>query len=237
MKSKLLRLIVIAAALVGALLVLAPQLSTARAAGSSNPAVYPPTAKPYGKSYGEWTAIWQKWYLAQPISTNPAFDATGAECNNNQTRQVFMLAGSGDGSPVTRDCTVPLAKPLLVPVINAECSNIEQAPFYGATAADRLTCAQALMALVDTSSLKVTLDGVAINHPERYLFASPDYRFTIPATDNVLGVTNATTGSSTSDGYWLLLRPLSKGKHTLHWEAAIPSFSFTQDVTYNLRVK
>ncbi len=43
-----------------------------------------------------------------------------------------------------------------------------------------------------------------------------------------------------SDGYWLMLKPLSPGNHVILWEGAFvsgPGAGFSQNVTYNLIVK
>jgi hypothetical protein len=38
------------------------------------------------------------------------------------------------------------------------------------------------------------------------------------------------------DGYYLMLKPLSPGKHLLHFHGSIPSFNFTLDITYQLTI-
>ena len=37
-----------------------------------------------------------------------------------------------------------------------------------------------------------------------------------------------------ADGYYLMLKPLSPGVHTLHFVGTIPGFSL--DITYHLRI-
>lgn len=79
----------------------------------------------------------------------------------------------------------------------------------------------------------------------------PDYRtqsalFTIGPLpeDNLLGATPDTTTQSVSDGFFVLLAPLSEGKHKIHFgvEAAFTlaedgfDFILSMDVTYNLKV-
>ena len=44
------------------------------------------------------------------------------------------------------------------------------------------------------------------------------------------------TGLSVSDGYWVMLAPLSSGRHTIHFEALYKGAS-SQNVTYNLHVQ
>ncbi len=49
-----------------------------------------------------------------------------------------------------------------------------------------------------------------------------------------------TFGSTVSEGYWVMLKPLSPGNHLIHGEGAYTFGSaagFSQNVTYNLIVK
>ena len=63
---------------------------------------------------------------------------------------------------------------------------------------------------------------------EAYRVQSPVFTFEAPA-ENVLFIPGPVNGSSVSDGYWLLLAPLSKGEHVIHFEGN-PGFPI--DVTY-----
>src|SRR5438045_3460219 len=83
--------------------------------GNPNPGVHPPNSKPYGLSYGEWSARWWQWTLQIPLATNPNFDTTGAHCAEGQSGHVWFLAGWFPGAhppSVTRECTIP-ADPFL----------------------------------------------------------------------------------------------------------------------------
>jgi hypothetical protein len=202
--------------------------------------VFPPDATVFGMTYGQWSAAWWQYVLSIPISANPTFDATGQHCGVHQTGLVFFLAGEGDGKTVTRECTVPSDTPLFIPIINAECSNVEQPPFFGSTDAERLACAQDLIDGVSIGSLKATIDGVEVHGLRDFRVQSPPFDFTMPAQNNILYVSGETAGRSESDGYWLMLEPLSPGPHVLHFEGAVvsgPGKGFSQNVTYNLTVR
>lgn len=199
--------------------------------------VYPPDAIISGKSYAEWNVAWNRWYLSIPVATNPAFDDTGAQCQTGQSGPVFFLAGTGNPAPITRTCTVPTETPLFFPLITAECSNVEPYPFYGATDAARRDCADAIIDGVNIKKLEVTLDGHKIKRLDRFRVMSPGLKFTMPADDNVLGLPGVTKGRSRSDGYWLMLKPLAAGEHTLQFKAAITSgvgAGYHENVTYTL---
>jgi hypothetical protein len=209
-------------------------------AQTSNPGVFPPDAVVFGKTYGEWSAKRWQWNFSRPIPSNPTFDTTGQHCHVQQSRPVFFLAGIATGVPVTRECTVPSEKPLFFPIINAECSDVEPPPFFGATAADRLACAQAFIDDVGINTLKATIDGMDVKSLRRFRVQSPDFHFRMPAHNNILFLDGVISGRSVSDGYWLLLEPLSPGNHVIHFEGALvsgPFAGFKQDVTYNLIVR
>jgi hypothetical protein len=212
--------------------------SNAALADSAHLTVIPPaTAEAQtGRDYGEWSAVWWKTMLALSNSQSPIMDFVGVECHRGERPSVFLLAGAGTTDSVSRRCTVPTDKPIFMPIINVECSNVEVGTVYfGATAADRAKCAAQI---VDTASnLVVTLDGVAVPNPGRFRAASPPFSFTMPAAQNFLGVPGVTSGRSASDGYWILLRPPSPGKHVIHVEGAFLSTaaSFSQNVTYLLQ--
>src|SRR5262249_52411346 len=48
------------------------------AGGNTNPNVLPLGASAFGHSYGEWAERYWQWVLAQPTSSNPQLDGTGA---------------------------------------------------------------------------------------------------------------------------------------------------------------
>ncbi len=221
-------------------LVVPTTMPLTQAGNNHNASVFPPYATVFGKTYGEWSAEWWEWNFSIPVPSNPSFDTTGGNCRIHQSRPVFFLAGTATGEPVTRGCTVPSEKPLFFPLINVECSNVESPPFFGSTDEERLGCAQAFINDVGRSTLNATIDGVKVKHLKRFRVESPPFDFRMPAQNNILFLPNVTSGRSASDGYWLMLKPLSPGTHVLHFEAALvsgPFAGFSQNVTYHLTVR
>jgi hypothetical protein len=53
-----------------------------------------------------------------------------------------VFLGATAGRSVSRSCTLPAGTSILVPLINIECSSLEPPPFFGATPAERRTCAE-----------------------------------------------------------------------------------------------
>jgi hypothetical protein len=64
---------------------------------------------------------------------------------------------------------------------------------------------------------------------------SPLFAITAP-NDNIFGLEPGSY-DAVADGLWATVPPLSKGKHTIHFELSAPNVGITQDNTYHLTVK
>jgi len=217
------------------------------AKSGGNPGVIPPTARPYGLTYGEWSAKWWQWAFSLPVNQNPFFDETGCVNGaNGQSGPVWFLTGviNVSGS-ATRTCTVPVGKALFFPILNFECDNLCPPIVPPATPAElRGFCADAMDGAVN---MTCEVDGVSIQglNPVTttpYRVLSPVFNVTLP--DNSVqqffecDVTPGTYSPFVSDGVFLMLAPLSRGQHTIHFHGELPSFGgFTLDITYNLTVR
>ncbi|MEO6596722.1 MAG: hypothetical protein ABIP94_18400 [Planctomycetota bacterium] len=186
---------------------------------------------------GVLAAGWQRYIMSIPASVNPTLDLTGANALIGQSGPLYYLAGSGSTEPVTRTVTLPPGKFLFYPLVTVECSTVEAAPFFGSNYPQLSQCAGSFFAPSDV--LTCTIDGVPVAGLQGTRAQSPLYRFQMPAQDNILGLPGVTGGLSVTDGYWMLLAPLSTGQHVIHFTALLTTgigAGFTQDVTYNLTV-
>jgi hypothetical protein len=191
------------------------------------PTILPPDSRPYGNTYAEWSARWWQWLLAIPTPENPNLDTTGQHCDEGQAGPVWFLAGAfGPPAPVigTRICTVPVGKALLLPLTNT---------LYGAGAFDctptnpGVDCdlnALRQLAAADIDARvplpAVEIDGIPVENVDDFRFQSPVITLTYPADNVVSFLFNAPVPAGTytpnvSDGYFLILAPLSKGEHTI----------------------
>jgi hypothetical protein len=205
-------------------------------AKSGGPRVFPPHAKPYGKTINEWTAEWWKYVLGFPASTNPLADASGANCAVGQSGPVFFLVGTTGGPAVRNDCVVPVGKAILFPVINVVCAVPEDS-----------TTAEGMIELCSwyqghTDIVETTIDGVDLqNLLADYRFPSPIFSFDGAAPGIFSPLYEGHRDIAYSDGWWIMLRPLNPGRHTIHFlgHLSLPEWGvdFTTEVTYNLTVK
>jgi hypothetical protein len=209
----------------------------APSAAASSFTIVQPTEKYAGKTYGQWSAAWWQWAANISEPNSPVTDDTGADCAVNQKGSVWFLAGTTGGS-ATRSCTVPADKAILVPIINGECSTVEG---NGTTDAELRACARDLIDHVTQTSASV--DGTAIDlgpvSQGRFRFQSPLFTITFAPNNgfypdgSVVG-----TGKAVSDGFWVMVKPFSKGQHTIDFQgtAVFDGFVFQVGVHYDLTV-
>jgi hypothetical protein len=222
-------------ALAGATLWLSPH-----ALSQGNSMVYAPDEVVLGKTCAEWSAQWWQWAFSFPVPVNPILDTTGERSMLGQSADVFFVPGFAPGGPVTVQYTVPSGKPLLAPLISAEFSDLEPAPYHGDTDAERLTNARAWIDAVGPETLKLSIDGVAVEGLTQYRMSTPPYDFLMPAQQNLLDLAGATFGRSAADGYWVMVKPLSRGAHVIHsvaGDTSGPLKGYVQDYTAQITAR
>lgn len=205
-----------------------------------------PSQAIYGMTNGEWSAAWWQWLLSLPNAKNPYYDAN---CGSGQgSGPVFFLVGGGDAThTASRVCDVPLGKAVFFPIINGECSTAEpKTVYYGSNDRELRVCASKILDGIDINTLSVTVDGETLQRDQLTAFRaqSPVFHFTDIPRDNFLTpapgtkYNKASSGFSVSDGYWVMVEPLSLGSHTIKFQGTIatgPS-PFSQSVEYQLNV-
>jgi len=176
--------------------------------------VFPPSSRPYGKDYGEWSEEWIKWAFSIPKEYNPASDESGRNCAQNQKGPVWFLAGTFGGS-VKRKCMIPVGKAILFPIVAKECSFAEDKDLK----TESELSARTIEAMNHVTFMEVVIDNVHLQHLDDYRAHSRIFNLTFPEC-NVYGVEGGTTRSVT-DGYWILLKPLQIGKHEIYFAAEV----------------
>ena len=224
-----------------------------------------PESLPGGKSYAQWSAEWWQWAWSIPLPINPILDTSGINCDINQSKSgpVWFLAGTS-GSSATRNCVIPAGRMIFFPIINLgndypcldlsptpprQKRNKDFQPGPGQSLEQFLTVGYgpyfgARQYIDHVTALSATLDGVPIQDlslpPENSIYraTSPMFVFngdrTLLSWDPCVGPGH----KGVSDGYWIMLKPLSPGLHILSFSGTetFPSGSFTVSVTYNLTI-
>jgi hypothetical protein len=233
-------------------------------ASADDSRVVSPTTLPGGLSYEQWSAKWWQWAVSVPAHDNPILVDTyppGYDCALEQdpSSPVFFLAGT-TGTKTTRGCNVPSNKMIFFPIVNLlndyPCPDPTFIPGPGQSIEQFLTVGYrpnpgARQVLDHTTQLSATLDGTALNVDLRLPPVASPFRATSPLFEFrgdpslTAAFDPCVTGKDQpglSDGYWIMLNPLSPGPHTLHFIGTEtgaenpPPNTFTVDVTYNLTI-
>jgi hypothetical protein len=184
----------------------------------------PPAAASVAPPAPPLTALWWKAYVSIPASEV-------SRCDLGIDKVVFLGATAGES--VSRSCTLPAGTSILVPLINVECSRLEPPPFFGATPAERRTCAEGIAD--DFTTLFLTINGVPVGGDlTRFRVQSQPFAFS-PVEGNLFGIPPG-TGGSVSDGYWALIGPLAPGTYDVSFGGSLSGTSFNTDTTYHLTV-
>jgi hypothetical protein len=194
-------------------------------AGEAAATVLPPTAKSNGNSYPEWSAFWWRHFLHIPKAKSVV-----NKCSVGQVGSVWFLVGTGN---ITH-CTIPFGKVLVISGLSAECSNLEPAPFFGATEAARRACAKKI--LDGATNVTASVDGKPITNIKTFRFSSPNFTFVFPPK-NVYDPQPPGFGEAVADGYFVIVPPPTKGKHTIRMMGSLPAFNYNIDRTFDLLIK
>jgi hypothetical protein len=211
------------------------QLFSDATAQSANPVVFPIDSKPYGSSYDQWAIKWWKWFVSFPASVSPASDPTGTKCAQSQNDPNVWYLAATFGGKAERTCTIPAGKALFFTVIGTECNTKQDKV---TTQAQFQACVRGVMDGLKSATAQ--LDGADIPNVELYRITSSVFPVTFP-NGAVWGAPPGPTNLS-SDAVYLMLHPLSKGTHILHFTGQVfnptnPAYNQATDVTYHLIVK
>ncbi len=211
---------------------------------------YPPNSVVYGRTYADWSAAWHQWADSLPAAHHPLFDT--ADCSAGQSGPVWFLGGRNcapdvnnncEGLPAVRTCNVPVGTALYFPVLNAACLDAEAEYGFCLGAGPIITEMRAAIAdaIDQTTDLEVTLDRHRIKLEKGFRLQSPVYQSMVPdgSLYQALGEQQIIAGTylGVDDGIYVMLRPLSKGSHTLNFKGTFPQWEWTIDTTYNLIVE
>lgn len=210
-------------------------------AANTNPGVAPPNSNPLGASYARWGAAWWQWVFSLHATTppNPLLATGNVDCSYGQLGQVWFLAGTNVPGTISRSCKVPTGTWLFFPVLNAWADNVAVNPPLSVAQLQALAASFA-----DASELHASIDGVPVQNLFSYRAAYAPFSYSVPATDNMLQFFGANVPGTdwpttfifpaASDGYWLMLEPLTPGVHTINFGGTAPGFPI--DITYTITV-
>jgi hypothetical protein len=209
--------------------------------GRAAAVVAPVDSAPAGQSYGRWATQWFQWVLGVPALVNPLTDVDGKHCAQRQVGDVWFLAGGGTPATYTRNCTIPAGKALFFPLINNGYFAFLNDPPETRTDQYMRDAASCTV----PAEIAVWIDHAKVERPTRYFTGpsgsqSPLFNVQMPP-GNLLGVDETVVpelvlSPSAEQGYYLFVRPLRPGAHTIRWIASGCTPGNSQDITYRLTV-
>jgi hypothetical protein len=211
--------------------------------------LYSPRDSPFGFPFVKWAQDWWNWDGSLNKAEHPQNDYyqhrsqlgyTSEKCSagQNQSSSVWFLAlADPKQEPILdRTCIVPEGKAImLAPPTVGQCdSGIE-----GVDTDEKIRdCA---MAGQVGASLDIFVDGVKQNYPLVENRVTSGFFNVTWTTDNIVDGSPGVFRSLT-DGYYIFLKPLSRGEHVLYYEGKVTgnpdkNFNWAQEGTYRLKVQ
>jgi len=180
--------------------------------------------------YEELSIKWWQWALSIPIPKNPILDTTGENGGIGQSGGVWFLAGTKGTTGVKRTVDIPANKFIFIPIFK-----IISFPYPTFETNDQLK--GDVKGYIDQVKVhNVELDGKNLDN---FRVDSRIFIFTVPK-NNYLNLDYpdlpARSYRAASDGYWIMLKPLPVGKHTIVINGNIDE-SLKNQVTYTINIK
>ncbi len=211
----------LAIALVGALLWGPASLGARGSAGG----VVPPKARIHGFSLLDLATAYQAWAWGTSAEVNPL---VAARCERSPIDPNLWFMPVSFGGEATATCQLPPGAFLVVTPGFIECSTIEPDPFFGADQAGLTACVDGWFSLLNRAD--VILDGDPVGNVSDYALRT---RAVALPPNNLL---STEPGGSMSEGYFLVVAPLSRGTHTLRLYDEFESLDFKAGLTLTLIV-
>ena len=202
-----------------------------------------PLVSPPNKLVAKLGDKWWQWGFAIDTKkeVDPFNDLGQAGCDKGFQKKldVVYFVGSGlkDGELVEHNCSIPLGTSILFPIANVACNSLDAPPFFGANEQEQRTCSKGFADKV--INLEVIIDGEKLKNPEQYRVASPKGGFKFVAAKDNPFFTPKGHGTGVSDGFWVLMAPLSPGKHKISFKGTfdLSPDDFTSGAVYKFRCK
>jgi hypothetical protein len=180
----------------------------------------------------QWTTDWWKWVLSIN-ETNVLLDQDGTQIMKYQPtdKDVYFLTGAYN-SNLTRNVTVPVDKPILLPVLNAIqwCIDCDVLDSFGLR--------ERMIERAGVNNDALHMEAQLNNKTIPYYRITSDL-FDLKVIDNNSMYIQNQTGNilpAVSDGYWVILENLKPGTYKVHTNGILKDHSYQTNVHYNLEV-
>lgn len=187
-----------------------------------------------GKPISDYVNHWWQWAVSMSSSQSPVRDNSGQFCHINQKGSVWFLSGGYGSSKISRKCSIPKDKYIFFPVINM----LYYPPEHSKPSCESVKKSASVNNQF-LNSFKVEIDGNKYVNPVFYRYGSVDCFDLMKLKTNIFNM--ARVFPAATDGYWVMLNPLSVGKHKIAFGAEYynPNNSYgmmVQDIEYEIEV-
>lgn len=207
--------------------------------------VFPPISHPYGKSYPEWVVKWWRW--SDSLTQDPNVIGDGSL---NQSGHVWFLGGLTFDHISNRSAVIPSGTALFLALETADEFNIWEDPsthdngFPEVPASELLVDVHSIFDGASRISLKI--DGRPVHDMDDFRFTAPlfsDYYLDVGPYAEYFGSLGAPyfppqpVSPVAAEGYFVMIPPLSVGRHSIFYTIDVPALGVVNDVTYTIIVK
>ncbi len=217
------------------IIILSVIISTSSIAAANQDLLVDSNEKVSGLSQHEYVNMWWQWAVSMNAKNSPVRDRIGTKCAVNQEGPVWFLAGGYGSSKISRKCSIPSDKHIFFPVIN-------MIYFPPSTNTDT-TCESvkkgAALNNQYLSAFKVKVDDQEFINPVFHRISSQSC-FDLAARKEP-DARQSEVYPSATDGYWVMLKPLPVGSHTISFRAEYNRLGgafgkMVQDIEYTIEV-
>lgn len=188
---------------------------------------------PYGIPYVQWTEKWWQWVANFTKATDPNDSYTSEKCSINQNisgNVWFLSMPPPEMSAYERTCKIPRHMSILLPANTGECDTGDSS--------SPITCAKQGD---EGARITVYLDGAKYDY-DVVKDRITSNLFSLTWTDNNIFDAPAGTVKGAVDGYFIFLKPMTPGNHTLSYDADVlppnnPNMGYHQQGIYHLEIE
>jgi hypothetical protein len=193
--------------------------------------------RPFGLDMTRWSEDWWRWAYSMPVASNPNATLT-VDCDVGQEGPMFFLPGYFAGGATTRTCSVSRHQPIAVSLVSLlndyPCPDPTFKPAPGQSLFDFLLAGATSAQTAEVASVAASLDGQPFTDLASYHYDSKQL-FYLTGDKSLQTIDGCVTGSrqpAVSASYFIVLKPLSPGRHVLTASVTAPSgTAFSQSTT------
>jgi hypothetical protein len=214
---------------------------------------YSKDESPFGISNSDWVAKYWNWDYSLPIDpqTNEVAGLKENGCLIYKNNSMVMLADTALGGVRSQNCTISHTEGILIPIWTGECNkgakDCKDMPFDELSKAARNIDLGKVKGLVKVDNIPIAkLDVIdystIIKNNVTEVFTK-QFNATVPK-DTHMSYDQYGTFPSAAHGWFVFLKPLQPGNHTVYYENTVeptaltpPGNSNTAQFTYHFKVE